>query len=165
MKMNRLGRSDIEVSEICLGSMTWGTQNSEAEGHAQIDYALSQGINFIDTAELYPVNPSLVKPRVEPKPSLVPGCRKRENEARSSSPPRSPVMAPSGSRTASTSLRQRFITAWKPVCSDCKPIMSIYTSCTGQIAVPMHFDKTGASIRPNSRPRLRSITCTKCCPG
>ncbi len=57
MKMNRLGRSDIEVSEICLGSMTWGTQNSEAEGHAQIDYALAHGVNFIDTAELYPVNP------------------------------------------------------------------------------------------------------------
>ena len=57
MKMNRLGRSDIEVSEICLGSMTWGTQNTEAEGHAQIDYAVAHGVNFIDTAELYPVNP------------------------------------------------------------------------------------------------------------
>jgi len=49
--------SDIRVSEICLGSMTWGTQNSEAEGHAQIDYALERGVNFIDTAEIYPVNP------------------------------------------------------------------------------------------------------------
>ncbi|MGD2170960.1 MAG: aldo/keto reductase [Gammaproteobacteria bacterium] len=54
MEYRRLGRSDIEVSEICLGSMTWGTQNSEAEGHAQIDYALDRGVNFIDTAELYP---------------------------------------------------------------------------------------------------------------
>ena len=57
MRYRRLGRSDIEVSEICLGSMTWGTQNSEAEGHAQIDYALDRGVNFIDTAELYPSNP------------------------------------------------------------------------------------------------------------
>ena len=57
MEYRRLGRSDIEVSEICLGSMTWGTQNSEAEGHAQIDYALDRGVNFIDTAELYPSNP------------------------------------------------------------------------------------------------------------
>ena len=57
MKYRKLGNSDIEVSEICLGSMTWGTQNSEAEGHAQIDYALDHGVNFIDTAELYPVNP------------------------------------------------------------------------------------------------------------
>ena len=57
MDYRKLGRSDIEVSEICLGSMTWGTQNSEAEGHAQIDYALEHGVNFIDTAELYPTNP------------------------------------------------------------------------------------------------------------
>jgi len=57
MKYRKLGNSDIEVSEICLGSMTWGTQNSAAEGHAQIDYALAHGVNFIDTAELYPVNP------------------------------------------------------------------------------------------------------------
>ena len=57
MDYRKLGNSDIEVSEICLGSMTWGTQNSEAEGHAQIDYALEHGVNFIDTAELYPVNP------------------------------------------------------------------------------------------------------------
>jgi aryl-alcohol dehydrogenase-like predicted oxidoreductase len=57
MEYRNLGNSDLAVSEICLGSMTWGTQNSEAEGHAQIDYALDHGVNFIDTAELYPVNP------------------------------------------------------------------------------------------------------------
>jgi aryl-alcohol dehydrogenase-like predicted oxidoreductase len=57
MKMNRLGRTDIEVSELCLGSMTWGTQNTMQEGHDQIDRALAGGINFIDTAEMYPVNP------------------------------------------------------------------------------------------------------------
>jgi aryl-alcohol dehydrogenase-like predicted oxidoreductase len=57
MKYNRLGSSDLNVSEICLGTMTWGTQNSEAEGHAQMDYALDHGVNFFDTAELYPANP------------------------------------------------------------------------------------------------------------
>ncbi|WP_138933024.1 aldo/keto reductase [Roseovarius arcticus] len=57
MKMNALGRTGLMVSELCLGSMTWGTQNTEAEGHAQIDRALECGINFIDTAEMYPVNP------------------------------------------------------------------------------------------------------------
>ncbi|QBF31154.1 aldo/keto reductase [Thalassococcus sp. S3] len=57
MKMNPLGRTGLMVSELCLGSMTWGTQNSEAEGHAQIDRSLEAGINFIDTAEMYPVNP------------------------------------------------------------------------------------------------------------
>lgn len=57
MQYRKLGSSDFDVSVICLGSMTWGTQNSEAEGHAQIDYALDHGVNFIDTAELYPSNP------------------------------------------------------------------------------------------------------------
>lgn len=57
MKMNRLGRTDIMVSELCLGSMTWGTQNSEAEGHEQLDYAVDAGINFVDTAEMYPTTP------------------------------------------------------------------------------------------------------------
>ena len=57
MKFNKLGNSDIEVSDICLGTMNWGTQNSEAEGHAQMDYALEHGVNFFDTAEMYPANP------------------------------------------------------------------------------------------------------------
>ncbi|MDB4291995.1 aldo/keto reductase [Maribacter sp.] len=55
MKYSTLPHTDIEVSKICLGTMTWGNQNSEAEGHEQMDYALEQGINFFDTAELYPV--------------------------------------------------------------------------------------------------------------
>lgn len=57
MRLNRLGQSDLRVSEVCLGSMTWGEQNSEADAHAQRDYAVSRGVNFIDTAEMYPVPP------------------------------------------------------------------------------------------------------------
>ncbi|PKA40532.1 aldo/keto reductase [Rhizobium sullae] len=57
MKLNRLGRTDISVSQICLGTMTWGTQNTEAEAHAQMDYAVEKGVNFFDTAELYPTTP------------------------------------------------------------------------------------------------------------
>ena len=57
MEYRQLGDSDIRVSEICLGSMTWGTQNSAAEAHAQIEFALDHGVNFIDTAELYPATP------------------------------------------------------------------------------------------------------------
>jgi len=55
MKYTNLPNTNIKVSKICLGSMTWGNQNTEAEGHKQLDYAFDQGINFIDTAELYPV--------------------------------------------------------------------------------------------------------------
>jgi len=57
MQMNQLGRTGIEISELCLGSMTWGTQTSQAEAHVQIDTALEHGINIIDTAEMYPTNP------------------------------------------------------------------------------------------------------------
>lgn len=53
-----LGQSSLEVSRICLGTMTFGQQNSQAEGHAQLDRALAAGINFIDTAEMYAVPPS-----------------------------------------------------------------------------------------------------------
>ena len=55
MKLKTLGRTDVQVTEICLGTMTWGSQNTEAEGHAQIDLALEAGVNFMDTAELYAV--------------------------------------------------------------------------------------------------------------
>lgn len=57
MKYRVLGQTDLKVSVICLGSMTWGEQNTEAEGHAQLDYAFDHGVNFIDTAELYSVPP------------------------------------------------------------------------------------------------------------
>ena len=57
MKYNPLGRTGMTVSEICLGTMTWGSQNTEAEAHQQLDYALEHGVNFIDTAELYPTTP------------------------------------------------------------------------------------------------------------
>lgn len=55
MKYTTLPNTNIKVSKICLGTMTWGNQNTEAEGHQQMDYALEQGINFFDTAEMYPV--------------------------------------------------------------------------------------------------------------
>jgi len=57
MQMKPLGRTGIMVSDLCLGTMTWGTQTTEAEGHAQIDAALDAGINVVDTAEMYPVTP------------------------------------------------------------------------------------------------------------
>lgn len=55
MKYNRLGTSDLNVSEICLGTMTYGQQNTLAEAQQQLDYAVAHGVNFIDAAEMYPV--------------------------------------------------------------------------------------------------------------
>ena len=57
MEHRLLGDTGISVSKICLGSMTWGEQNSEADAHQQLDYAVAHGVNFIDTAEMYPVPP------------------------------------------------------------------------------------------------------------
>ena len=57
MKFKNLGKTDLKVSLICLGTMTWGDQNNETEAFEQMDYALDQGVNFFDTAELYSVPP------------------------------------------------------------------------------------------------------------
>ncbi|MBU3737024.1 MAG: NADP(H)-dependent aldo-keto reductase [Methylobacterium sp.] len=57
MEYRILGRTGLRVSPVCLGTMTFGQQNSEAEAHQQLDYAVAQGVNFIDTAEMYPVPP------------------------------------------------------------------------------------------------------------
>jgi len=57
MNYKKLGNTDIDVSTICLGTMTWGEQNSQEEGFEQMDYALEQGVNFWDTAEIYSIPP------------------------------------------------------------------------------------------------------------
>ena len=57
MNYKKLGNTDIEVSTICLGTMTWGEQNTQEEGFEQMDYALDEGVNFWDTAELYAIPP------------------------------------------------------------------------------------------------------------
>ena len=58
MKYTTLDHTDLEVSKICLGTMTWGRQNTEADGHAQMSYAFDQGVNFFDTAEMYAIPPT-----------------------------------------------------------------------------------------------------------
>ncbi len=58
MKFNKLGTTDLEVSLICLGTMTWGTQNTEKDAFEQMDYSVAEGVNFFDTAELYSVPPN-----------------------------------------------------------------------------------------------------------
>ena len=58
MKFKKLGTTDLDVSLICLGTMTWGTQNSEKDAFQQMDYSVSEGVNFFDTAEIYSVPPN-----------------------------------------------------------------------------------------------------------
>ena len=57
MKYRKLGDTDIDVSVICLGTMSYGEQNSEAEAHEQLNYSFDNGVNFIDTAEMYAIPP------------------------------------------------------------------------------------------------------------
>ena len=57
MNYKKLGNTDLKVSTICLGTMTWGEQNTQAEGLEQMDFALDQGVNFWDTAEIYSIPP------------------------------------------------------------------------------------------------------------
>jgi len=58
MEYRQLGRTDVRVSALCLGTMTWGQQNSAAEGHEQLDRAFDLGVNFFDVAEMYPAPPT-----------------------------------------------------------------------------------------------------------
>ena len=59
MIYKKLSNTDLNVSLICLGTMTYGEQNTEKESHDQLDYSLSQGVNFIDTAEMYAIPPKM----------------------------------------------------------------------------------------------------------
>ena len=70
MDYRELGRTGVKVSALCLGTMTFGQQNSEAEGHAQLDYARQRGINFLDASEIYPIPP---KPETQGRTEAIVG--------------------------------------------------------------------------------------------
>ena len=73
MKFNKIPNTDLNVSQICLGTMTWGSmQNTEQDGYEQMDYAVSKGVNFFDTAELYSI-PLQKKPAGQQTELLVIG--------------------------------------------------------------------------------------------
>ena len=81
MDYRELGRTGVKISRLCLGTMTFGEQNSEAEGHAQMDYAFDRGINMFDAAEIYPVPP---KPETQGRSEAIIGtwlaARKRRDK-------------------------------------------------------------------------------------
>ena len=66
MEYRKLGRTDIDVSVICLGTMTWGEQNTPEQAFEQMDYAVSRGVNFFDTAELYAIPPKAETTKMRP---------------------------------------------------------------------------------------------------
>ena len=79
MDYRKLGRTGVHVSAVSLGTMTFGQQNSEAEGHAQMDYALDRGINMFDAAEIYPIPP---KPETQGRTEAIIGTWLASRKAR-----------------------------------------------------------------------------------
>lgn len=164
MQFRKLGQTDIDVSLICLGTMTWCSQNSEAEAHAQIDYALNQGVNFIDTAEGYPVTPVSAESTGRTEEyigSWIAQSGKRDQivlATKVAGPGRpNDVRQFRGATTASTAeiLNWRSTTVY----AACAPILSTSISCTGRtVRLPRSADAVspGSTIRPRpSRSRRR----------
>ena len=112
MKMNTLGRTGIAVSELCLGTMTWGEQNTQADAFEQMDFAVEAGVNFFDTAEMYPTNPLRRETAGRTRPRLVaitaPAIRdalcRRAFGATHATDRRNPWRAPHGSDTGDAPL-------------------------------------------------------------
>jgi len=111
MKYRKLGTTDIDVSVICLGSMNWGEQNTEKDAHEQLNYAISQDINFIDTAESYPVPPN-AKSQGRTEKYIGNWLKKRKNR-------KDLIIA---SKVASRSETNFYIRGGKTVCLDRKNI-------------------------------------------
>ena len=81
MNYKKLGNTDLDVSTICLGTMTWGEQNTQNEGFEQMDFALSEGVNFWDTAELYAIPPKKIH-TAKLRRLLETGLKKQKKEMR-----------------------------------------------------------------------------------
>ena len=77
MQYTKLPHSSLEISKICLGTMTFGEQNTEQEAFQQLDFALDHGVNFIDTAEMYPVPPKAETQLARRRRTKFPLCRHR----------------------------------------------------------------------------------------
>jgi len=147
MKYTRIPHTDIRISKICLGTMTWGRQNTEDEAHEQMDYALDQGVNFFDTAELYPIPP---KKELYAVTEEFIGNWFKKNGNRDKVVLATKIAGPGhgGKHIRST---------WKVVCSDFKPIILICTNCTGPNVTPTFLDNEGTMPTPLMYGRITSI--------
>ena len=138
MDYNLLPDTDIKVSKICLGTMTWGRQNTEAEGHEQMDYAVEQGVNFFDVAELYPV-PADAQTQGETERIIGTWFNKQAIETKSSWPPKSlgQVIIPNTSAKTSALTKPISTRPSTRASKDYKPIISTSISCTGPKEKPI----------------------------
>lgn len=150
MEYRKLGRTDLDVSTLCLGTMTWGEQNDQAEAFAQIAMAKARGINFIDTAEMYPVPP---RPETCAATERIIGNWFRQQGDRDDWVLASKVAGPGNgisiSATASSSTTVRTSSPpWTRASSACTPTTSTCTSCTGRSAAPTSSASWATSTWP-----------------
>ncbi len=149
MQYQTLGKSDLEVSRIALGTMTFGRQNSEAEAFEQLDYALAQGINLIDAAEMYPI-PTAAEFQGRTEQYIGNwlrrrGCREQVILATKAAGPGAIVsyLRPNLHHDEAN-LRAALEAVWP----GCRPIISTCTSCTGPIARPTFSASWATSTTP-----------------
>lgn len=134
MHYHRIPHSALEISQLGLGTMTFGEQNSEADAHAQLDYAVSQGINLIDVAEMYPVPP---RPETQGLTETYVGNWLAKRGNREKLVIASKVSGPSrnndaGIRLIRSSIARISVRRWMQASSACKPTISIFIRCTGR---------------------------------
>ncbi|AGB73539.1 putative aldo-keto reductase [Rhizobium freirei PRF 81] len=146
MQYRGLGRSGLKVSAFGLGTMGWGEQNTEAEARAQLGAALDVGVNFVDTAEMYPVPPR-VGTTVSRRAISTVGCAKPAAgrmwcfRPKRSVPSGQPKQTCPISWTAASATRaQTFSKQSMPAFKGCRRIIPICFSCTGQTAVRTSFN-------------------------
>ena len=139
MQYRQLGNTTTQVSLICLGTMTYGEQNTATEAHEQLDYALAQGINFIDTAELYPVPP---RGQTQGRTETYIGSWLHKRRQRDQIILATKVAGPGpkdwiGHIRGGPKLNAQHIhKPWIIVSNACRPIISTCTKSIGPVAIP-----------------------------
>ena len=135
MEYRTLGRTNVKVSVLCLGSMTWGEQNTEADAHEQLDYAVGEGINFLDTANSIrrrrnrarKAGPKKLSAAGSPPVKAVTSsCWQR----RSSAPTNRPISAAARSAVC---IGSTYLPRWKAASSACALTISTFTRPIGRI--------------------------------
>lgn len=143
MKLKPLGRTDLLVTELCLGTMTWGSQNTEAEAHAQIDLALEAGLNFMDTAEIYavPRSPQTSGRTEEMIGNWFQNTRKRDKWVLATKVAGGPVdFIRNNSRTSGKTLREAFEASLKRLQTDYIDLYQIHWAGRGSYNFEGYWD-------------------------
>ncbi len=149
------------VSELCLGTMTWGTQNTEAEAHAQIELALERGVTFWDTAEMYPTNP--VRAETVGRTEEIIGAwfassgRRGEVVLATKITGKGQIVRP-GEPISGATMRRRS----KARFAGSGPSGSTSTSCTGRTGAATISARCGGTRRRDRTGRRKRRICSMC---